>query len=300
MANWSVLYGDIERSISDRQPFDVVSVSGVGTAPIRQLEERAPVQDGATNIGFRLDPRTVNLVLFINATSKALVDSYRDELYEFFKGLPSAVKLRCVRDDGATRQLDCYTTGMLDAPFDDENKIGKSQRLAVQLRAPDPVWYDPEPKTWAVLGGSATGLSGFEVPMLVPWQQSALTAIDTVTSLQYAGSWAEYPVITIFGPGTNFKIENQTTGDILHFPSLTLTAGQYVTVDLRYGSKTVVDQADANKISYLSSDSDLATWRIVPAPFASGGSNILRVIVASDATDSTGFRLSYYNRFIGL
>lgn len=300
MANWSILYGDIERNISDRKPFDVVSVSGVGTAPIRQLEERAPVQDGATNIGFRLDPRTINLVLFIAAGSKAQIDTYRDELYEFFKGLPSALRLRCVRDDGAVRQLDCYTVGMLDAPFDDQNKIGNSQRLAVQLRAPDPVWYDPTPQSWAVLGGASTGLSGFTVPMLVPWQQSSLTAIDKVVTLQYAGSWAEYPVITIFGPGSNFKIENQTTGDILHFPTLTLTAGQYVEVDLRYGKKSVLDQAGANRISTLSSDSDLATWRLVPAPYGTGGNNTLRVIVASSASTSTGFRLSYYNRFSGL
>lgn len=235
MANWSLLYGNDELNISDRNPYDLVSISGIGTAPLRQLEERAPFQDGASNIGFRLDPRTINAVLVMSADSRAQADNYRDGLYEYFKGLPTSIQLRCVKDNGSVRQIDCYTTGMVDAPMDEQNRIGAMQRFAVQLRAPNPVWYDPTPVAWGLLGGASTGLSNYTIPMAVPWVQTTQTFIDRSDALQYLGSWDEYPVITVFGPGSNFAIENLTTGYDLSFPSLSLADGEYITIDLRYG-----------------------------------------------------------------
>lgn len=300
MANWSILYGNDEVNISDRNPYDLVSISGIGTAPLRQLEERSPFQDGSSSVGFRLDPRIINMVLFMNSTSKAGADNQRDILYEYFKGLPLPLKLKCVKDNGSTRLIDCYTSGMVDAPFDDQNRVGASQRFAIQLKALNPIWYDPTPLAWGILGGSSTGASGFSIPMDIPFVQTPNTFIDATLSLSYSGSWYEYPVITIFGPGMNFKITNNTTGDILNFPSLVLASGEYVEVDLRYGAKSVVDDTGTNVISELSDDSDLVTWRLAPAPIASSGANSISFSVTSDATEETGIRINYYNRYTAL
>lgn len=297
MATWSVWNGNSELALTGRAPFDLVSIQNIGSAPVRRLEERSPFQDGVSDVGFRLDPRTINLVVYFAAANRATADGYRDQLHSYFKGLSRPLALRCVRDDGATRQIDCYPIGLIDAPVDDQNRIGASQRMAVQLRAPDPIWYDPAGASVALLGGSSTGASGFGIPMAVPWVQATQTLIDRTFTIAYPGTWAEYPIITVYGPATNVTITNETTGDVLDFPSLVLTAGQYVQVDLRYGYKTVVDQAGASQIAKLSSDSDLATWRLAAAPEAAGGANVIHFEVASTANNDTGVTFQYYNRY---
>lgn len=300
MATWSILRGNDELLLTGRAPFDLLSVNGIGTATIRRMTGRAPNQDGDTDLGFRLDPRVVNLVLFANAASLAAADAYRSQLYDVLKPFTGAVNLRCVRDDGAIRQIDGYPVGMIDAPVSDQDRIWAAQKIAVQLRAAEPIWYDPQIKYWAAVGGAATGTSGFTVPMHVPWQQTPNSYIDVTVSLAYAGSWASYPIITFLGPLTSVSLENATTGQVLDLPNLALSAGEYVTIDLRYGHKTVVNQLGDNLIGQLSDDSDLADWHLAPAPEASGGINVLNLVVNADATDATGVQMSYYDRYIGL
>jgi hypothetical protein len=300
MATWSILRGNNELPLTGRAPFDLVSVNGIGVATIRRLTGRSPFQDGDSDLGFRLDPRLVNLVLFANAASLAAADAYRSQLYDYLKPHASAVNLRCERDDGAIRQLDCYPVGMIDAPISDQDRIWAAQKLAVQLRAAEPIWYDPQIKYWAAVGGAATGTSGFTVPVDVPWVQTENTYIDVTVSLAYAGSWASYPTITFIGPLTSVSLENVTTGQVLDLPNLSLTAGETVTIDLRYGHKTVVNQLGDNLIGQLSDASDLADWHLAPAPEASGGINVLNLVVNADATDATGVQMSYYDRYIGL
>lgn len=297
MARWDVILGSNTLSLTGRAPLDLVSIQGIGSAPTRRLVERGPFQDGDTDVGFRVDARMINLVLFFQAETAALADTYRDLVHAQFRGLSAPLKLRYTRDDGATRQIDCFVSGIVDAPDDDQSRIGHSQKIGVQLRAPDPIWYDPNGASVAMLGGSATGASGFGVNMAVPWTQAAQTYINRTFALAYPGTWAEYPVITVYGPATNITITNQTTGDVLDFPTLALTAGQWIQIDLRYGYKTIVDQNGTSQIAKLSSDSDLATWRLAAAPEAADGINTLLFEVASSANNSTGITFQYFNRY---
>lgn len=300
MATWSLRYGNSELVLSDRAPFDLVSVTGLGTPPIRRLTARAPFQDGDTDLGYRLDARMIDVVLYFNAGTKALADTYRAQLYEYIKPLAGALSLRCIKDDGYIRQLDCYPVGVIDAPNTELDRLWGAQKMAVQLRAAEPIWYDPQAQYWGAIGGAATGATGYTVPVDVPWQQDTNTFIEASVALTYGGSWASYPVITITGPATGVSLSNVTTGHILDFPALSLSAGEYVTVDLRYGYKTVIDNTGANVIGELSTDSDLADWHLAPAPEAAGGINMLLFAVDADATSATSVQMSYYSRFIGL
>lgn len=297
MAQWDVILGNNTLPLTGRAPLDLVAIQGIGSAPARRLVERGPFQDGDTDVGFRVDARTISLVLFFNAPTAALADTYRDLVYSYFRGTSIPLKLRCTRDDGAVRQIDCYVSGTVEAPNDDQSRVGYSQKVGVQLRAPDPVWYDPDGASLALLGGSSTGASGFVVPAAVNMVQAAQTYITRSFALTYPGTWAEYPVITVYGPATNVTITNQTTGDMLDFPSLVLTGGQWLQIDLRYGQKSVVDHAGVNQIAKLSSDSDLATWRLAAAPEAVDGINTILFEVASSANNSTGVTFQYFNRF---
>lgn len=295
---WSVLLGNRELQLTDRAPFDLVSAQGIGVAPVRRLTERGPFQDGDTDIGFRLDPRTINLVLFFAAGNEAQADGCRDSLASYFQGLNRSLALRCARADGTTRQIDCYVTGMVDLPLDAQNRIGDSQKVAVQLRAPDPIWYDPQPRYFGLMGGSSTGASGFHVAMAVPWVVTTQSYIDNTFPLVCPGSWSEYPILTIHGPASNVGIYNLTTGDALLLPYLGLGAGHWIQIDCRYGHKSVVDDGGDNRISELSDDSDLATFRLAVDPEAEGGVNMLRFAVVGSADNNTGLQVQYYDRYM--
>jgi hypothetical protein len=295
---WSMVLGNRELPLTGRAPFDLISAQGIGVAPVRRLTERGPFQDGDSDIGFRLDPRTINLVLFFAAHNEVQADANRDTLASWFVGLNRSLALRCERADGTTRQIDCYVTGMVDHPLDDKSRIGDSQKIAVQLRAPDPIWYDPQPRFFGLMGGGSTGASGFRVPVAVPWVMVSQSYIDTTFAVDYPGSWSAYPVLTVFGPASNVGIYNLTTGDALLLPVLGLGAGQWLQIDCRYGRKTVVDQAGANRISELSNDSDLATFHLAADPEAEGGVNTLRFAVGASADNTTGLQVQYYDRYV--
>lgn len=439
MATWQVIAGGTTYNLSDRTPFDVVTVTGVGSAPVRRMSQRGPLQHGETDIGYRLDPRSINLVLAFAAASLSAADTHRDTLARIFRPSDSPIQLRYTRDDSAVRQIDCYAVGMVDMPVTVEERVGVFQRVAIQLVAPDPLWYDPSintallsltppdvfggggvipagvikatalsPATNAAVGTgtlpntpvtifvrttlpTATGyafnlrasdpnlayhwgwlttpigrikiwdfaydnpiMSGglhnyffvissppsvhiyedstlkvnFNGPFNSPanidlalsqwnlsWNQTithaavysvALTleqrnaiAASVVTDYELSGSIVnagfadDYPVIEFTGPIADPKLTNISTGEKLDFTGATIDAGEIYTVDTRYGRKTVTDNLGANQIALLTSDSDLATFHLMP------GTNLL-TLSGSDTTAASGVNIAGYDRYLSL
>lgn len=300
MANWYLLRGNEILNLSDRNPFDVVSVQNIGVPLVRRLTERGPFQDGDTDIGFRLDARLVNLVLVSVSPTRASADAVRTVLWQWFKPARTPAILRCTKDDGITRQIDVHPVGVIDAPIMEEERIGAFQRYAVQMRASLPVWYDPVPGVYNAIGGASTGSYGFQIPMLINWVMVSSSEIDADLAIPYQGSWPVFPKIILYGPASGVEINNMTTGEILNFPALTLLADQWIEIDLAYGAKTIIDQAGANRIAALSSNSDLATWHLAPDPDAPGGVNEINFTVATSATIAIGIKFEYAQHYIGL
>lgn len=125
------------------------------------------------------------------------------------------------------------------------------------------------------------------------------TSISASKTITYTGSFSEYPVITITGPITDPVLTNVSTGDVLDFTGITISAGNSYTIDCRFGYKTVKNSAGTNKIADLTSDSDLATFHLGADPEVSGGANALTL--SGTSTDAnTQVTVAYYNRYVGL
>lgn len=198
-----VIRGSTTYTISDGAPFSIEMADLVGGASVRNIEESGPYQDGVTHLDDRLEPRTMTLKINVVANSASALDGYRDTLNTMFKpvkGVPIVLKL--TRDDGAVRQIDTYRTGPLDIPLRAENRPGNLHRAVVQLRAPDPTYYNP------------TQQSENFLPPVGAWQLGYLT-IGTANVLEYVES-----------PGTAQAWTN--TGSV--------TAGSPFTVAFRSGS----------------------------------------------------------------
>lgn len=266
---------------------------GWGMAPLHRLQERGPQQHGDTDKGFRLDPRIGRLVLFLKGSSREDLYIKRQTLLDLFAPGDEALKLRWELSD--TKQIDCYYIG--DMNMSGSDRKGFSQEVVITFKAPDPTFYNPtaEARTFNLGGASDALVVPMEVPMVV-----GASTLDSTTVITYTGNWRSYPhLIRITGPITDCIITNNTTGEVLDFTGVTISAGDYYELDLRYGQKTVVDSNGNNKIADLTDDSDLATWHLASTREVTGGINSINV-AGTSVTEATTVEITYYVRYLGI
>jgi hypothetical protein len=266
---------------------------GFGMAPMHRITQRGPLQQGDSDIDFRLDPRVLQVPLFVDATTIAEHYAVRAKLMQIFT--PSnIVGTLTVTVDSFVRSIDVEVLGGLTMDID--VKAGYSVRAVVQLRAADPTWYDPTPQV-ITLTPSIAG-TAFAIPMAIPLTMGT-ASINSTTTVSYDGTWLSYPIITAIGPITGLSITNNTTGDVISLGAVAIGAGTTYIIDLRYGYKTVKTTAGVNKIADVTAGSNLATFAIVPAPTATGGVNSITV-TSSSSSSPAEVSLTYYTRYIGI
>lgn len=277
--------------LTDGVNYTLFEFDGLGMAPNHRLSQRGPFQDGETDVGYRLDPRTVLLSFAMHGEYTTLA-SNRAALLGFCKPGASTdpLKLRWTMPDGTQRQIDCHHGGDLSLPSN--AWFQKHHRAVLSLRCPDPTLYDPTGTSvqFAQTGGS----TGMAVPMAVPFTLGASTLdVTQAITLDGANAWDTYPIIYITGPVTSPVITNSATGEKLDFTGYSVGSGDTYTIDLRYGAKTVVDSSSANQTYKLTTDSNLATWRLVP------GANSIRA-TGTSITGATSILIQFNQRYIGV
>jgi hypothetical protein len=268
----------------------LLDFEGFSMPPIRRLTERGSLQHGDTDRGFRLDPRILNLSLVINGTDMNDFYAKRATLSNIFKPRNTHGQLRFVR--GSTvRQLDCHLLQLSEG-----DRQYKTQKFVASLKANNPTWYDPT----LVSVNFAMSLGGDlgEIPMVVPMLVGA-SVLDASQVINYQGNYETHPIVRITGPVTDVEITHVQTGYKLDFDGITIGAGEWIEVDTRYGRKSVVDNAGANRIADLTKDSDLSLFSIVPSPEVFGGINTIN-ITGESVSAATSVSLSYYSRYIGV
>jgi len=293
----TLIHGASTLSLTDGTVARLLGLDGTGEAPVHRIEERGPQQHGATDIDFRLDPRTVQLALWIKGASQADLETKRKQLIDAFRATVAAKALRFTLDNGEVYQLDGHSTGSLTMP--QEGGEGFVMRVGLTFRAADPTFYDPEATTLTYyLGGSAGTASA--VPAVVPFFVGAST-LDVSESIEYEGTWRAYPRIQIHGPISGPKITNSsgTLHEVLEFSGVSIPAGEIYTVDLRYGYKTVTNSAGTSKITELTNASDLATWHIADDSEVTDGVNTL-LVTGTAATGATRIDIIYNARYVGI
>jgi hypothetical protein len=266
---------------------------GFGMAPLHRITQRGPLQQGDSDIDFRLDPRIIQLPLYVDAMTIGEHYNARAKLMQIFTPT-NAVGTLTVTADSFVRSIDVEVLGGLDMNVD--AKAGYGVRTVVQLRAADPTWYDPTPQIFT-LTPSIAG-TAFAIPMAIPLTMGT-ASINSTTTVSYDGTWLSYPIITAVGPITGLSITNNTTGDVISLGAVAIAAGTTYIFDLRYGYKTVKTTAGVNKIADVTAASNLATFAIVPAPTASGGVNSITV-TSSSSSSPAEVSLTYYTRFVGI
>jgi hypothetical protein len=148
---------------------------------------------------------------------------------------------------------------------------------------------------------NANADSGLAVPWAVPWGiASGDFLIGETFTIAYMGDWLEYPIIKINGPITNPIVTNVTTGDTLDLTGVALGNDDSVTIDCRYGHKTITHSNGANMIANLSADSDLATFHLAPVDGLDETKANVITVAGELASTQTRVDITYYNRYTGI
>ena len=284
----SVIVAGVEHQLDGNAPYGYLGSDGLGAAPLQRLTERGAMQHGETDYGYRLDPRVFSLLLIINADNTADFWDQRSDLITWFAPY-YAPTMRFELKNGNIRHIDCFHVGDLIMP--DADFQGTVQRLAIQLKAPDPTFYDPEVRS--ITFGLAGGGDAFLIPTEIPHGIGAST-LDQSIVISNSGNWLAYPhQIRITGPITDAVITNSTTDEKLDFTGTTIAGGDYYDIDVRPGHKSVVDSTGVNRVGNLSADSDLGTWHLMP------GDNSISV-TGSSVTETTEAEIGFFEHYLGV
>lgn len=292
---YTITYGTYTYELSTSDPIEVVSVEGVEVPAVTALTEQAPLQHGDTDIDFRLAPRVVLLTLQAPRNASYSYIELRALLNRIFKPSNTPIVLLITDPNGQQYQLNTRSISVQFADVLDQRLL---LRAAVQLRAADPLFYDPIQSLIAYTFATAGG--AFSIPSVVPTFFGGST-IDTQQAIVNAGTFKALPIIDIYGPITDPVIENVSTGLKLDFTGITINNGDYYTIDLRYGRKQVYKNGDTtdNRISELTIDSSLAIFAIEADPDVIDGNNIVYV-TGTGGTNNTKIYIRYNTPYVGV
>lgn len=264
-----------------------------GLSPLHIVTERSPVQQGETFRAFRLDPRIILVPLLVKCYSLQQQLDMQSRLLNIFKPTTQYGVFSVVYPNGMTKNINTRVIGGME--FNQPTEAGYSFRTVVKLYCGDPTWYNPDQNIIPLYTQSGTPLA---YPKAYPVNYGTVT--DSYVTLQYAGSWVSYPIITVTGPITNFSLTNVTKNqNITVLAGTTIPAGTTWRFDLSFGEKTVYDQSGNNKISLIDPSSELAQFAMYPEGDVPAGINVL-TLTGTGMTTATTVYMSYYDRFIGL
>lgn len=294
--NYEWLYGTHIYQLSDSQPFDVVEIDGIDVAANTPITEEGPLQHGKTDKGMYLQPRVVQMLLqAVNRLPPYDNESNRQLFNRMFAPSRHLGKLRLTYDNGKVYEIVARCLGNTGAA----RGLEKDQRLraGVSFYCPDPLWYNPV--MHSISFGIAAGSTGFTVPTPVPTFVGTSVLSQTIV-INYDGTFQETPIILVYGPIDDPEITNLATGRKLSFPGTNIAAGDWYTLDLRFGRKFVYANGDENDLRTAELvDSQLATFALEADPEAVDGVNPILVSGAS-VNSQTQVYMQYFDRYTGI
>lgn len=269
----------------------VTAFDGWGMPELKRFATRASQQDGDTDAGYVLEPRFGSLVFRLRETTLEGMYARRNQLVSLFAP-ENRAKLRWNLAYGV-RQFDVQYASSFSGAW--QVNDWAAQKFVVTLKANNPLAYDP---TIQVVEFSAYS-AGTSIPMAVPTPVGS-SLLNVQQNVSYGGQYKSSPLVRIFGPITNPKIRNMTTGVQLSFAGYSIAANDYYEIDADFLAQTVVDTAGTNQIAKLSTDSNLSAFSLAAGSDGSQARDNLFQVTGSGANNATKVQLFYYKRFLGI
>lgn len=297
MTKVEAVVGNTTYDLSNEITYMHLGNDGFGLPPVDRLSESGPLQDGDTDVGFKLRPRIISLVLGLLTSSDSSYFTKRRELANIFRPRTTPIYLRFTNPDGTVYQIDTHYQNGLGFDSQSRGEFGPyTHKVAIQLKASNPLWYNPTQQVYVY--GVGSGASGYTFPLTFPFTFGGSNVNQTQT-ITYPGDYPTSPTIQIYGPITDAVITNLTTGVLLDFTGTTINSGDYYTIDTRYGHISVTDSSGTNKIDKLVGSSDLTGFTLIANPDSPSGLNDIKV-TGSSANATTKVYIRYYENYIAI
>jgi hypothetical protein len=260
------------------------SIDGMGLPPIQHWTTRSPYQDGRSHWGYAVQPRVLNLVLYLKGCNRSDMYAKRRANVDMLSPRNGAMTLRLITPPPDPRQYELrdvwvsagYTLSSQDQPSPIRQVGG------VQLTAYDPIWKwtnaplnagesrDAEGRS-CVVDDTWTTSAELTLPFTGPYLLGTTTGTNTLTCTNN-GSWATKPYITLEGPCNDWVLSNATNGDRLSWDGYQIATGETITIDIP--GKTVTSDVSGDVSTYLSGDT--GSFELDPGAnsltvYASGG-----------------------------
>lgn len=251
--------------------------SGFGiTTPTHWLNE-SPGVDGAQWQGMHVGPKDIFLPVHVHGgTSENMLDLER----AFFAGLNPRLEgtLRATAPDATWREIRARYKEGAEGEYDLDPILMGYAPYPLRLLACDPYWGGPEVSVTFPFVEPAQFFPG------PPFTLLPNSTLDTA-SVDNPGDEDAFPVWVISGPCTSFRVG---VGTAVVAATITLLAGQSVTIDMDPRRLTVTDQAGADRWSTLTD----ATFDPIPP-----GVGVPLVTEISGATSSSSVELRFTPRY---
>jgi hypothetical protein len=232
-------------------------VTGLDGAEVRESSENIVEGDGAIHSDFFYGRRPVTLSGLVDPS---VFDSTRNEKVTRLLRACDAMRADATLSWQATGGVPVYLNVRRQNP--PRVTGGRVKNFQISLVAADPRIYSEQVYSATVNAGTYTGGTGLTSPLISPLQNSLDAAGSIVVNNQ--GSTSSPGILTIFGPITNPRIINGSTGEQLAL-TYTLAEGDSLAVDV--GSRTVTLNGSTNRYSALDFPNSI-WWELVPGPNA--------------------------------
>ena len=256
---------------------------GAFMPPVRHVQDRVPMQNGARFRDSFYDPRVLDMPFHMEDTDEETLRDHLRNLMGWFNVSDGDGQLE-VAFNGTTRRLNCRFLDGLGLDESMENNGIYWQDFILTLLAADPFWYNAAATEVEFSGGAGGGLFFPILPMTLI--TGAIFGTNTVNNPGDVEAW---PIWTIEGPTSGgIELQNVTTGRTLILSSLVLTTGQTLTIDTRPLYKTIKREDGSNQMGNGFSGS---LW-----PMAKGDNEITTSVAGF--TVDTRVTLSFYPGYL--
>lgn len=241
----------------------------IGFPTVRAVSQPRPGRDGEDDTSEHHGAAAVTLDLMLVPRPGRTLTSMLDALRSFCH--PAARPYLVVERDGTQRRIRLRAdqgSSPLTTP--------SHQKVQVAWRAPDGVMESLAEQV-GVASAIGDAVGGFAFPLTFPMTFPASSAAGSVTVIN-DGNTVVSPVLRLYGPATDPRVENQTTGEQMLFSGLTIAAGDWLEIDCRELTARLnglPDQSRLSRLDFAASDflrllRGTNTLRYFPVSFGDG------------------------------
>lgn len=279
------------------QDVKLIAYGNLGAPSTQFITRRGYLQDGATEVDYVLQPRSITVELWHSPScDRQTYWDTRKDLHDFLRpNRNGPITFTIQTPNGNERAIVVRADPGLTFPSQGNNNNWNVQE-SFDFTAFDPTFFDAA-QTTTVL--SSTTQLQLIFPITFPITFGTSDEVLTTGSITYAGTWKSFPTITITGPYTRANIQHVTMGINISL-SVAILAGESRIIDLTPGSQSIIDGNGDNKFSDLGVGSDLVDFALYPDPEVAGGIQEITVQLVDGVAGTSTATLEYYSRYFAL